>query len=169
MEGVLKTTPSEITVKEFQTIANINNNGYEYYLDTFEVLGLSSEFVDKISADDLFAIIKDFHEDFGEVERSEFTREIEVDGFTYYAFEEGENFTLGARTLAKIEKKFDSDWLAYSLALIFHRGDLTNKDETDAHINYKTKLFGSITLDIALPYIYAISENYVENVSLLHV
>ena len=168
-EGVLKTKPSEITLKEFQAIASKPNEGYEYYLDAFEILGFSKEFADEISAEDLFGMIKDFTEDFGDIERGEFQREIEVDGFLYHSYEEGEKFVLSARTLAKIEKKFDSEWLAYAMALIFHRGDLSEKDETDAHIKYKAQLFGSLTLDIVLPYIYSISETYVENISLLHV
>jgi hypothetical protein len=164
---ILKTDLNEITVNEFQLIANLSKKGvegYEYYLQIFEILGLSRKFCDEMSAPVLFDIVKEFNDDF-EIEKGVFVREIDIDGYTYRSFED--TFTLNARVLSKIEKRFEQDWFTYALALIFKRTDLSINDETDAHIKHKESLFRNVTLDVALPFLYTISNDYIENISLL--
>lgn len=168
---VLKTLPSEITIEEFQKIT-INQSKYSgnfmYYLEAFEILGLSEDFVDAIDDKTLWLILKDFQIDFV-VPSNEFRKEIEIDGYTYRAYED--EFKIGARDFARIEEqmhKDPNDWISYALAIIFKRVDLsTVEHKTDAHIKHKEKLFKQLTMDIALPYILYLSENYINNVKLI--
>jgi hypothetical protein len=99
----MKSLPSEITVKEFQEVAKAQENflgNFMYYLNTFEILGLSEEFIDKIDDKTLYQLIRDFQNDFI-IDKTEYVKEITVEGYTYRAFEN--EFVLGARDLADIE------------------------------------------------------------------
>lgn len=167
----LKTLPKEITIEEFQKIT-INQNKYSgdfmYYLETFEILGLSTDFVDDIDDKTLWIILKDFQNDFV-IPSNEFIKEFELDGYTYVSYED--EFKIGARDFAKIEEKMHkdpNDWITYALSIIFKRKDLsTIEHKTDAHIKHKEKLFKKVTMDIALPYIFYLSENYINNIKLI--
>lgn len=167
----LKTKPSEITLKEFKEIVklqNENNGDYTYYLDTFEVLGLSNNYIDIMTSKELILTIKDFQEDFI-VE--DMIKEITIDGYTYKSFD-GDEFSLTARELANIEnemKNSEINWISYALALIFKRTDLSNTEHKDkTHIKHKIKLFeDNMTMDIALPYIVHISGEYLNNIKIL--
>lgn len=167
----LKTLPNEITIEEFQKITN-NQNKYSgdfmYYLDVFEILGLSEDFVNDIDDKTLWIILKDFQTDFV-MPSNEFKKEFELDGYTYRAYED--EFKIGARDFAKIEEqmhKKPNDWITYALSIIFKRVDLsTVEHNTDAHISHKYKLFKKLTMDIALPYIFYLSENYINNIKLM--
>lgn len=167
----LKTLPSEITIEEFQKIT-INKDKYSgdfmYYLEVFEILGLSEDFVNDIDDKTLWIILRDFQKDFV-LAPDEFRKEIEIDGYTYRAYED--EFKIGARDFARIEEqmhKQPNNWITYALAIIFKRVDLSAVEhKTDAHIKHKTKLFKGLTMDIALPYIFYLSENYINNVKLI--
>jgi hypothetical protein len=169
----LKTKPEEITLNEFKKIISLQNNyggDYNYYLDSFEVLGLPKEFVDEIDHKTLVLIIKDFQEDF-KFDSTKMNKQIEIDGYTYSAYS-GEEFKITAREFASIENKMKSneyDWVVFTIASIFKRDDLTEKEHKDkTHINHKIKLFGDkVNLDVALPYIMYISKEYMDNVQLL--
>lgn len=167
----MKTLPNEINVKEFQEIVKLQNdfNGdFNYYLDTFGVLGLSETFLDAIDDKTLYMLIGDFQEDFN-LKKNVFTKSIEIDGYKYTAYED--TFKLGARDLANIENEMIKDpngWITYALAIIFKREDLTPVEhKANAHIKLKEKLFKSVTMDIALPYIFYIAESYVSNIKIL--
>lgn len=167
----LKTNPSEITLKEFKQIVKLqseNKGDYTYYLDTFEVLGLSTEYTDIMTSKELILTIKDFQEDF--VVKG-MQSEITIEGYTYKSFD-GDEFSLTARELANIEnemKHSDIEWISYALALIFKRVDLTiNEHKDKVHIKQKIKLFEEhMTMDIALPYIVHISGEYLNNIKIL--
>jgi hypothetical protein len=176
LDGVietLKTKPCEITLNEFKKIISLQskyNGDYNYYLDSFEVLGLSSSYIDIIDHKTLIITIKDFQEDFI-FNSNNMIKEIEVDGYTYCAYP-GEEFKISAREFASIESKMNSneyDWVVYAIASIFKRTDLTDIEHKDkSHINHKMKIFGDkVTLDVALPYIMFISKEYMDNVQLL--
>lgn len=166
----MKTLPSEITVKEFRDITkNQDLQGtFMYYLNTFEALGLTTEFVDAMDDQTLYSLIKDFQEDFI-VDNNDFKRVINIGGYEYVAFEE--KFSLGARDLARIEEEMHKDplgWITFALAVIFKRTDLSDKEhKAPAHIKHKEKLFQEVTMEIALPYIMYISESYINNVKLI--
>lgn len=167
----LKTLPSEVTLKEFELVSKSQEKyigSFMYYLDTFEILGLSTEFIDAIDEDTLYELIGDFQKDFI-VDKEDFTRSITVDGYTYSAFEE--EFKLSGRDLADIEERMNKDpygWITYALAILFKRDDLsTVEHKSAAHRKHKEKIFAEVTMDIALPYIMYLSESYVKNIKLL--
>lgn len=166
----LKTLPTEITVEEFKNITKNQDHvgNFMYYLNAFEILGLSSSFIDDIDDVTLYEIIADFQEDF-KVDNTTFKKIIEVDGYEYAAYDE--NFSLGARDIALIEEEMHKDpvgWITYALAIIFKRTDLSpTEHKASAHIKHKKSLFKNVTLDIALPYIIYISNSYIDNVKLI--
>ena len=139
-----------------------------YYLDTFETLGLTTEFTDDIDDKTLYSLISDFQEDF-QVDNTKYTKSITIDGYEYVAYDD--EFKLGARDIAMIEEEMHKDpsgWITYALAIIFKRTDLSaTEHRTSAHIKHKEKLFKNITMDVALPYIIYVSESYINNVKLI--
>lgn len=166
----MKTLPSEITIQEFRGITkNQDLSGtFMYYLNTFEELGLSQEFVDRMDDQTLYSLIRDFQEDF-QVENNSYQKTIWVEGYEYQAYED--EFKLGARDLARIEEEMHKDplgWITFALAIIFKRTDLTSTEHNaPAHIKHKEKLFGGLTMEVALPYIMYVSESYINNVKLI--
>lgn len=166
----LKTKPSEITISEFQSIVKNEKyiGNFMYYLDAFQLLGLSESFIDLIDDKTLYIMINDFQEDF-QIDNKDYVKEIEVDGYKYTSYDD--EFKLGARDLANIEERMHKDpynWFSYALSIIFKRDDLSIVEhKTPAHIKHKESLFRNLTMDIAMPYIYYISENYISNVKLL--
>jgi hypothetical protein len=170
-EEKMLSLPKEINLHLFKKINKINTNpnfeNIDKYLATFEILGLTSEYIDKMDSKALFTTIKDFQEDFI---TTGMTNIIEIDGYTYKAYDD--EFMIGARDFAKIENKMinnEEDWFIYALAIIFKRTDLSLKEHTDkAHIDHKKKLFEEkMTMDIALPYILFISKEYIDNITIL--
>lgn len=168
----LRTLPSEIFLNDFIKTVSIDQFNldptYEYYLDAFEIFGLSKDYLDIIDTKTLVDTIKDFQADF--IIDNKLTKSIEIDGFTYTAY--ADEFVINARDFAKIEKRInhkDHTWLAFAMAVIFKRDDLSSVEHKDnAHIEYKKKLFtNKLTMDICLPYIMKISETYVDNIKIL--
>lgn len=169
----LKTLPTEVTIKEFELITKAqeeNVGSFMQYLDSFEILGLSSEFIDIIDDKTLYMLIKDFQDDFI-INNKDYKRTIEIDGYTYSAFQEGGEFKLGARDLANIEQKLAKDqtnWISYAMAIIFKRDDLSSVEhKASAHIKHKEKLFQGVSMDVAMPYIMYISESYINSIKVL--
>jgi len=75
----LRTLPKEITVGDFETITKLQQESpgdYTYYLSVFELLGLSEELVDNMTADVMFTIIRDFQKDF--TVDTVFTKEVKM-------------------------------------------------------------------------------------------
>lgn len=171
----LKNELSEITLKEFITIVEKqkdNEGDVEYYLTTFELLGLSKELCDAIDTTNLFKLINDFKESL--ICNGTFIKEVEIEGYKYTANTSfiNDEFVVNGRDFAKIESKMKVDefgWIGYALARLFKREDLTDvehKDET--HIKNKKKLFlEHVTMDVALPYILGVTNDYINNIKLL--
>lgn len=166
----LLTLPEEITVRDFETISKLQQESpgdYTYYLSVFEILGLSEDLIDAMDANTMFSIIRDFQKDFQTP--VEYIKEIEFEGYTYSAYDE--EFSLGARDFASIEERMAADpfgWITYALAIIFKRTDLSSTEhKANAHRKHKEKLFKDVTMDVALPYIFYVSENYIQNIKLM--
>lgn len=172
----LKSELTEITLKEFVQILNLQKGStadFEFYLDTFELLGFSKELCDAIDAKTLFKLIGDFKDALKS--DGKFVKEIEIDGFTYSSansFNDKGEFIINGRDFSKIESKMKVDeygWIIYAVSRIFLREDLSSNEHKDeTHIKHKQKLFSeNVTMDVALPYIMAITNDYVENIKIL--
>jgi hypothetical protein len=86
----------------------------------------------------------------------EVVKEIEVDGRTYRAFQDGEKLSLPKwNLLMKFMKKNPKRYLAELLAIIFEDVDLTKTEHKDeAHIKHKAKLFREkVNAAVAVPYL----------------
>jgi hypothetical protein len=171
----LKSELSEITLKEFIQILNLQKSSeadFEFYLDTFELLGFSKELCDAIDTKTLFKLISDFKDALKS--DGEFIKQVEVEGYIYSAVNSfaDDEFVINGREFSKIESKMKVDefgWIAYAMAIIFKREDLSSvehKDET--HIKHKKSLFlDNVKMDVALPYVMAITKDYVDNIKIL--
>lgn len=166
----LRTLPSEITVGEFQKITKLQDGtvgDYNYYLSVFSVLGLSDQLIDDLDDTALIEIIKDFQTDFI-VDNSVYEQIAEVNGTVYFAYED--KFSMKARMFADIEERMKLDnveWITYALARIFLVEDRLQDHNDAKHISNKCKSMKDMTMDVALPYIFYISEKYISNVKIL--
>jgi hypothetical protein len=168
----LKTTPQEITLNLFKQMLEVQDEhwgDFEYYLKVFKILGLSDEYLDVMDSNALFTTIKDFQDDF-EVSDIKMKNTIEIDGYYYKSYDD--KFIIKAKDFANIEKRMklgEHNWIIYAMALLFKRTDLSINEHMDkTHIEHKMKLFkDEVTMDIALPYIIMISNEYMDNIMLL--
>jgi hypothetical protein len=176
VEGIgletLKTKPEEITLGLFKKMLEVQDEhfgDFNYYLNVFSLLGLSDEYIDNMDSNALFTTIKDFQDDF-QIDDITMKNTIVIDGYEYKSYDD--KFVIKAKDFANIEKQMklgNHNWIIYAMAILFKRVDLTNKEHTDkAHIEHKMNLFkDNVTMDIALPYIYLISNEYMDNIMLL--
>jgi len=158
----LKNTLADMTVKEFETISHIlkdeSKETIERYLDVLEELGMPEDLMDSLSDVELFDIIKAFSAE------NPFTKlipAVEVDGYTYVAYPEGESFVIKARDLSLIEKaiKNEANFLSRILAIVFKREDLGKTEHyAGAHITHKAKLFGALNAGQMYPYLLHITD-----------
>lgn len=158
----LKNSLADMTVAEFEAVATIlkapETEAVERYFNLLEYLGVPSAILDDLTDEDLFAAIKAFS---GEAEQSELLPSIEIEGYTYVAYEAGTEFRLKARDLAYIEKaiKVEKAFLSQLLAIVFKREDLTVTEHyTRAHIDHKAKLFGTLNAGDMYPYLLYITD-----------
>ena len=153
----VKNTVEELTVKEFEEVAAIQNDATLDYVEKqiklFEYLGVPSETWDDVTGTELVRITKAFND----VEPKEypFLPELEIEGFVYKAFDE--EFKLSVRDLKHIEskvKKSPSKYMAFMLSVIFKRTDLTKTEHYDnAHLKEKERLFSKLPAAVAVPYV----------------
>lgn len=171
---ILKTLPNEITVKQLQTTIELqkkygDNITFEYYLEVFEVLGLTTSFVDKVDADTMFEIIRDFKEDFI-IDGADIIKSITYNGKRYQLCEEDEEFVISARLMASVEGlifKEPKTWISKALAMVYKEVGKNEDLKPGMYLNNKAKSFSNITLDVAIPVISAITTNYVDNLKIL--
>lgn len=159
-EYEVRNTVEELTVSEFEEIASIQQDASLDYLEkqikVFTTLGVPEEALDEMGVVEFKEHVKRFND----VEPKEypFLPEVEIEGFVYKAFDE--EFKLPVRDLKHIEKKVSTGkYMAYTLAVIFKRTDLTKTEHYDnAHLKEKERLFSKLPAAIAIPYITRIGQ-----------
>lgn len=155
----------EITIEQFETITEINNNQeldpIDKHLKVFAYLGIpESEFWDYDVAD-FIGVVKDFNK----LEQKEHptVEELELEGFTYKA-----QMKLTVRDTKMIEKVAlhkEKGYISEMLAIMFKREDLTAAEHyADAHIKHKAKLIRKLTANVAVPYLIFIAEKISQQV-----
>jgi hypothetical protein len=175
IKGVqIPTQIEDFTIEQFESVTKILNDQdttiIERYIDALYALKLSDDFLNDLSDDDLFEIIKSFQdktEDF----KMLLHRTLEVGGFIYEAYAEGEEFSLKAKDLVFIEKSLGdkNNFFSGVLAIVFKRSDLGNKEHyTSAHVKHKTSLFKTLNARDYYPYIIWISQKLNEKIKTIN-
>jgi hypothetical protein len=170
--------PTQITdfnIGQFETATKILNDEkvtyVERYIDLLEAFKLPSEFIDNLSDDELFEIIKSFQKKSEDIPLG-LKRTIEIDGYVYATFEEGGEFNIKAKDLSLIEKAFSdkSTFFSAVLAVIFKREDLrTVEHYTPAHLKHKANLFKELPAVDFYQYIVWITKKLSEKIKSLNV
>ena len=153
----VKNTVEELTVSEFEKVAAIQQDiGLDHFdkqIKVFTTLGVDEDIFDDMEIREFKGYVKAFND--VEPKEYEFLPEIEIEGFVYKAFDE--EFKLSVRDLKHIEskvKKSPNSYMAFMLAVIFKRTDLSKSEHYDnAHLKHKTELFGKLPAAIAVPYV----------------
>lgn len=169
----IKSNPKEISISEFETISEIlSNSDFDFvdkYSKIFKLLGCPEKIVDEIDYEEFVEVILAFKKSF--TADNVFTREVEINGYKYVAFE-GEEFRLKTKDMALINKSIKDNpdkFLGETLAVIYKREDLGPIEHYEpAHLKNKAKIFREhLKLDVALPYIPYISEKLINSIKLL--
>ena len=151
----VKNTVEELTVKEFEEVASIQNDaGLDYVekqIKVFTTLGVPEDVIDSMDIVEFKNHVKAFND----VEPKEypFLPEVEIEGYVYKAFDE--EFKLSVRDLKHIESRVKKGkYMAFMLAVIFKRTDLTKTEHYDnAHLKEKERLFSKLPAAVAVPYV----------------
>jgi len=176
IKGVkIPTQIEDFTIGQFEIATKILNDDkvtyIERYLDLLEALKIPQDFINSISDDELFDIIKSFQEKSIDIPLG-LKRTIEISGFNYSAYKEGEEFNIKARDLSLIEKAFSNKGTYFSgvLAVIFKRDDLSATEHyTQAHLKYKSDLFKELLAIEFYQYIVWITKKLSEKINKLNV
>lgn len=158
---------NELTISQFEklsrTMADNELDQFEKWAKIFIDLGANEDFVYDLDFEDFKKIVGDFMSTKIEASK-EFTKTIEIDGYTYQSFED--EFKLKIRDLKLIEKSISQhpeNHVSRTMAILFKRTDLTNiEHESEAHIKLKTKLFQNQKSEIAIPFLAYIGEKLSE-------
>lgn len=166
----LRTLPSEITLKDFTETVKLQGDNFkpnfEYYLNFFEILGLSKKFLDIVDIDTLTDIISDFQKDFKS--DSELIKQIEISGVIYKSYEE--EFKIKAKDFGAIEKYMSEghEWMVYAMMTIFKEDGINFENiQMKKYFDDRKEIFLSLTMDICLPYIVMLSSKYLDNIQKL--
>jgi hypothetical protein len=145
---------SELTISQFDKLSHIEKDNeldnIEKWISKFVYLGVPEEAFDEMTFDELKEHILSWNE--VSVANAPKVLSIEVDGYTYEAKE-----TIGAKDLGLIEKawKANNESFASELtAILFKRTDLSRTEHyAPAHIKQKTKLFSTLKIEVAFPFV----------------
>jgi hypothetical protein len=152
----MKETINELTVKDFDNMQKILNNdkldNIDKWLQIATVFGEDENKLDEYDVDDILNFIN-------KIKNQKFDNElvmiknIEIDGYNYVAYTE-DVYKMKAKDLSVIETYLKKDnYMAYILAVIFKREDLTKKEHyDDAHIKHKSTLFDEFLIKDFIPY-----------------
>lgn len=168
----IKSSLTEWTVGDYEKIikifSNENLDNIDKYIKVLEFLGVPDEVLDTMGDEEFFNIINSILD--SNINKN-FVKEIEVDGFKYIAYE-GEEYKLVVKDMAKIEgvlRENSDDILSKILAIIFKREDLSKTEHYDkAHLDYKSKIFKSLSADIVIPYMLLIEDKMVKKLIYLN-
>ena len=165
----VKNTVEELTVEQFEEISAIQNDESLNYIDkqikVFTTLGVPQDVIDDMEIDEFKKTVKKFNN----VKPKEypFLAEVEIEGFVYKAYDK--KFKLPIKDLKHIENKIKSSpkkYIAFMLAVIFKREDLTKTEHYDqAHLKQKEKLFSKLPAAICIPYINYIGKEFSDAVT----
>ena len=163
----MRNLPTELTINEFEYISEIMNNTELDYIDKFfqifEFVGLPIDLIEELDGAKFIQLTKEFTDYQMDVE---FIKEIEIDGYTYIAFE-GDEFSPKVKDLKYVEKfikRNPNKYVANVMAVLFKRSDLTKVEHYDeAHIKHKANLFKDLNYSTALPYIAVILQKITIN------
>lgn len=163
----IKNDIKELTVTEFEKVSAILNDEnldkFERWADVFIYLGVPIEDVNDMEFTEFIEFVKAFNDT--KVEANlEMTKTIEVEGYTYQAYED--EFKLKVKDLKLIEKAISTNaqnYFAKLLSIIFKRTDLTNAEHYDsAHLKHKEKLFKDLNAELVVPYVVFVSKKLTE-------
>lgn len=162
---------TEMTIGQYEILtALLNNKNLDQvskYIKIFESFGVTSTYLNTLNLDEFGQLIKDFNVD-SEVPK-ELVRVIELNGFTYEAYPDGETFDIKVKDMRHVGKCFKMDkYIASFMALIFKRTDLTDiehysgctENKFGSHIIQKTKLFRQLPASLCVPYIVYLGEKF---------
>lgn len=176
IKGVeIPTQIEDFNIGQFEIASKILNDEkvtyIERYINILEAFKLPSEFIDNLTDDELFAIIKSFQKKSVEVPKK-LKRTIEISGYVYASYAEGEEFNLKAKDLFLIEKAFSNKGNYFSgiLSVIFKRVDIgTVEHYTPAHLKHKENLFKELPAIEFYQYIIWITKKLSQKIKSLNV
>jgi len=154
---------TELTIDQFEKVSNLMNDNelepFEKWAGVFISLGANEDEVYDTEFNEFKEYISKFMNSTMQPNK-EFVKSIEIDGYTYQAFED--EFKLNVRDLKLIEKCISTspkNYISKLIAIVFKRTDLTKTEHyADAHIAQKSLLFKTQPAELAIPYVVYIGE-----------
>ena len=166
----IKNLPRELTIDEFEDISRILNDvsilEIEKYSRVFGYLGADRKDLNDLGFKEFGDLVKEFNE-IAEIKRG-MTQKIEIGGYIYKSYEDGEDFKLMVRDMAIIERIVSESperHLAEIVAVLFKREDLTASEHYDkTHVKHKAKLIREegIDAELAMPFIVIVTSQLAE-------
>ena len=161
-EYFVKNKLSEVNLFELDRLTEINMNEnlnqVNKRIEIIKVLGLPNDVANSLGAKSLIEITQ---HTIVNIDGGGMKRQIEVQGNTYTAFDEGDEFDLTGGQLAKIEDIYkEQKNLASKIMAVIFQGDDKYEDRVNLFQEH-------LTADIAAPYINWIELNVLETIKSL--
>lgn len=158
----VKNQMSEMTLLDFYSTSSILGNEDEQmttrYLKVLEYLGCPKEIVDLVTIDDLIEFVQNFCKE--TFEKSEVPRSMVIEGAVYKIYD-GEEFIMGAKDLAQIEKSVKKEGalnIIKALSIILKREGVVSHYEEE-HLKNKEEILSKQPIVPFLPLIIALTIN----------
>ena len=163
----LRNEPSELTLKEFDSIYSIVNrpdvDRVSSYFEMFELLGVPNVILDNLTQKEFIEMVKSYND---YEMPNEVVQEIEINGRKYQSYI-GEEFEFKARDISFIEQaqaKLDNRFPSWIMAILFKDPELGRNEHYDwNHIKHKSNLFrDNVTADIVAPLMVRIARRQIK-------
>lgn len=168
-----KTSIEEFTLNEFDCMNLVLNdhtlNKMEKNLQLMKIAGYKGE-LKLVSLKTLKTYISELNaqaEKDAEFVVQDLLKSIEINGRNYVCYTENINDELmgwDTGLIAELPRKRGGEYMSEAIAILFKDDQLTHVEHyTDAHIKYKTELFGNQKLSLFYPYIKFIVQNIINH------
>lgn len=159
--------PNAINLAVWERMALVMYNDkldtIQKYEELFNLVGFKQNLIEDLEFAEFGKAIEEFNIE-TTIEFAVYVTELNIDGYTYKAFD-----SLKAKDLRIISKAMNENPVSAGemMAMCFKRTDLTDKEHyTDAHIKHKAALFRKhLTADVCIPYITKVTDLMVKQVT----
>lgn len=168
----IKSSPTELTLDEYETIVGIlsdeNEVNYSKFINILVALGMDIDDVEDMNEKHIVEFVKHFY---NEDIKTELKPSFEIEGYKYIGIEDGEKEPVITPFInKKIEELFTNKhkgYLGEVLAVMLKREGLTSKEhKQQSHIKHKAKLFrDNISAKDAIPYIVYASDGLFKSIN----
>jgi hypothetical protein len=168
------TSLNDLTISQFEHLVELNNKEYntniESYIDLIAILSnLSIDEIESLDIDEFKKIVDVIKDIDYKTFDDKFINQIEIDGVLYKTKSNGTEYNFSVKEVVLLRELIEKDanhFLQEMIAILFKNVDADGNiisDLTPQAIQERKNKIGDIKMDIAGPYLTALSKSLIKN------